>query len=122
MTNISITKPQALRALREAVALKGADFTYEMVNRGCVYTENGQPSCIVGHALASLGVPIETLELIDNVDREYTDSDMVSAYEDVLKPNGIRIGPKALEVLREAQEQQDAGLTWGYALEQAEAV
>lgn len=121
MTTISITKPKALAALREAVAAKGADYVYPKPNNDCVYTYQGQPSCIVGHVLASVGVPLETIQEMDSA-YDIQNTDIVSAYHHTLLPAGVKIGPKALEALVRAQNAQDTRYSWGEALRAAETV
>ncbi len=60
-----VTLDDALDALRKAVAEKGEDYIYGSENKHCLYAEfvNGEPTprCIVGYALAYLGVPLSYL-------------------------------------------------------------
>lgn len=64
------TDEEALEALRQAVRLRGRDYLAPGANTtgyagpsSCKYwnTEKNEPSCLVGNALAILGVDRETL-------------------------------------------------------------
>ncbi len=110
MTDI-ITYESALEALKAVVAEKGEDYVYAWVDRNCLYTHNGKPSCGVGHVLHRLGVDIERFEgttmnaqTFDRVAYNLNDFSVT------------KITQSAIDLLREFQLQQDDGRTWGEAL------
>lgn len=110
----TITKNKALDAMRKAVESESPDFIYgsRYVN-GCFYVSRGEPACIVGRALHSLGVPIETLSAMDvGMDGTITHPDTVQ----VLRDAGFLPTESALVVMRTAQMEQDAGSSWGEAM------
>src|SRR5699024_11860311 len=55
----NLTVGEFLHALRQLVAEKGASYVYPESEKrsdgACSYWHNGQPSCIIGHALDALG-------------------------------------------------------------------
>lgn len=106
---IEFTAEAVTKALEESVAEKGADYVYiaPVIVGGihsCLYAIDGQPSCLIGHALYRLGVSIQTLESIGaipigSIAREF--------------------GPmenKLVLALSSAQSSQDHGETWGDVL------
>lgn len=110
----TITENKALDAMRKAVESESPDFIYNSryVN-GCFYVSRGEPACIVGRALHSIGVPIETLSAMDvGMDGTITHPGTV----EVLKDAGFLPTTAALAVMRRAQAVQDAGGTWGEAM------
>lgn len=111
----------AIGLLRLVVFEKGADHTYSRVPGSfgpvCVNFYDGEPSCIVGHVLANLGVSAEKaaeMEVSHNVS-------VVNVARN-LKRCGYEweIGEDAVDLLEEAQTLQDNGHTWGEALANAE--
>lgn len=98
---------EAQKRITEAVAGR-EDYVYPRVADGagsCVYFQDGQPSCLVGHALAAelreLGVPSKYLNDLG-----------IEADEFV----GSVITRDAATYLGSVQEAQDSGKTWGEAL------
>lgn len=93
--------------VREVVAER-PDFVYEP-GAGCVYVHNGQPSCLLGHALWRLGLITADLSPMTN-------------------GLGITAGIPGLESLDQselnwldlAQGEQDLGSDWAHALVVAE--
>lgn len=115
----------AIRSLREVVFEKGPDYVYRRVEAygfqgACVnFTEDGEPSCIVGHVFGLLGLTGEkalevgvastaiasvSCELLNRSDFEWTFTD------------------GAIRILAVAQDYQDTGSSWGEALEACENV
>lgn len=93
------------------VAQEQPDHVYERSEAGkCNYERNGQPSCIVGHAMHRLGVSVFDL-------REF-DATGDSAVEDIIGmnpdmfDNDDKLG---MELLIEAQNRQDQEVPWGLA-------
>lgn len=106
---IEFTAEAVTKALEESVAEKGADYVYiapviEWEMQTCLYAIDGQPSCLIGHALYRLGVPIQKLEEIGAITIE-TIAHTFGPMED-----------KLVIALNQAQLSQDGGETWGKAL------
>lgn len=118
---IQITYDTALAALKAAVEEKGADYKYEPPladddgDDVCVYVHNGAPSCLVGHALHSLGVSLSDLSThgdrrLNNVHRLLIE----------LADRGIAVSSAVTEHLfSTVQGAQDSGIPWGEALSTA---
>ena len=105
----TLTTGEFLHALRQVVAEKGESYTYPESERDawdvCRYWHNGQPSCIIGHALDALGVVVPpSLEGMsaNSIFREWRAKDPVT------------------RAALAAQRAQDRGATWGEALSAAE--
>jgi hypothetical protein len=94
-----------------------ADYRYRPVKVGgeayCAYFNGrGAPSCIIGHVFAYKGLTKA------NVGRLNTENGVVS-----LTWSGfLSVDDQTEEILKEAQNAQDAGKTWGEALAAAERV
>lgn len=96
------------RLMETAVNMKGPDYVYRVPDdRGaCVYINDGQPSCLVGHVLVAAGVPVERLEVWED-----------TAAREVVGHLGPDDWDYDLgEALNRAQETQDSGAPWGEAL------
>lgn len=142
MANIVIEKEQAIELLNRAVEEKGADYVYPRGGLGensgddkvCAYERNGAPSCIVGHVFSYLGVPVETLAVLDQQSLSavtdltrsvptWIDDEEVHGVPKGEVPlsvlAGIQIDPDALGILRRAQADQDGGIPWGKAVQYA---
>jgi hypothetical protein len=108
----------ALDLLAWAVDDRGEDFTFTPVadpnhqHRGYVYAFDGQPHCIVGHALARARVDVAELE-------QMRDKHLRDLYRDGRLPVTLSLG--ALIALDAAQRSQARGRTWGAALDDATA-
>lgn len=109
MTKTKITGKQAIKALKKAVELKGEDYVYPESKRGlegeCLYQAEGEPLCIVGVALDSLGVDLKG--------RTNLGVRLINTYW-----KGVKLTPKAQEIFAKAQQIQDENGTWGDALHQ----
>lgn len=119
-----ITAEKALSLLEDAVALKGRDYVYpvieEMWDAGCHYTRDGEPSCGVGYALHSAGVSIEHLAILDNHDDSAIDGEDIrytlrNEFDFVLTD-------EAIEVFSAFQRFQDMKRSWGESLDEAKRV
>lgn len=125
MTTKEIGIHEAVSLLSEAVNIKGEDYVDPSSTNpgglGCVNATKDKDgtycaSCIVGHALASAGVPLKFLYdytggAISTVKQWRCDGD-----GSVVITNGAAI------VFRAAQGVQDDGGTWGQALKHADIV
>jgi hypothetical protein len=114
-----LTGEAAVMMLRKVVFEKGADFVYPQAQMGqsCVnFTDDGNPSCIVGHVLADLG-----LTYFQAMEAKIVDSGVFivsHALDGMNFPWEISV--PARKVLATAQNFQDAGYTWGDSLAKAE--
>lgn len=118
---IAITGDDVRTHLSAIVEEVGSKYIYESVlndmgGKDCRYVNNGAPSCLVGHFLHRMGVPVESLKLGDR------GSGMSVPYLlDELHERGEigELSPGVLDALVGAQIQQDGGVTWGIALDEA---
>lgn len=127
----TIDRPEALDLLRRAVAKKGSDYIYTtpsgvMAGAGatCSYFDDGEPGCIVGHALAEVGIKAEDLEHeVDGEEVFYNEGlsienpELIAHLRDVCN---LTITPAAQRSLLRAQSCQDRGMSWGRSLNFAE--
>lgn len=81
----------------------------------CYYVRNGCGSCIVGRALANLGVPIERLEEADS-----RNGSGVRASTLLTELTGKSL--VAARWVQYVQDRQDKGVAWREAVAQADAV
>lgn len=114
---------EALRLLKEAMAVQGEDFVYNPDGGGCFYSPpSSMPSsspksrtgCIVGEALKLAGVDVGKLVRDRSIDDPGQDV--------LLRGQGFAVPRDALLVLGAAQHVQDNGGTWGEAVAEAEDV
>lgn len=102
-----ITVADIVRATRE-VAAERPDFVYvsPLLSGYCVYTHNGEPSCLFGHALLRLGLPMSCLEeLSTNV-----------AIATACRQLNIPLTDGEARSLADVQHAQDNGVPWGEAI------
>lgn len=112
MTKRPITVRRVKNAMEKAVREKGRNYVYVRGESGwCEYVRDGAPSCLVGHALFYLGIPLSRLQEVEG-DVPGVDggpmADLLNEYE---VPEEVR------GALNYAQSQQDAGRSWGTALD-----
>lgn len=120
-----IDEHKAIALLREVV--KGNEFhVYVQAPSGdgadddetvCRYQYAGQPSCVVGKALALAGASVDILEWLD--DGGNGANGALSAIQ--LSDHMECVTSTAAILFNEAQVRQDNGETWGEALQYAEA-
>lgn len=122
------TKDDVLKTLKEVVKGK-EDYIYKRPERrakhggnACFYTTpEGAPSCIVGYVIARLDP--ELLQEIKGYEDRNRQSFPFSPYTKVARNplNKVKaeFEPDAIILLQRAQTEQDAGNTWGEALEYA---
>lgn len=106
-------------ALEKAVAERGADWVYPADWKGsgdpdyassgptCQYVWGDQPGCIIGYTLHELGTELAELRKFE----------FSGAYQ-VVSIALPEVSQRVLLAAMEAQMQQDAGKTWGEALEE----
>ena len=115
MNREPMTVDEALKLLEAVVADFGEDHVYQrhsLAEGGatCRHIHNGEPDCLVGHVLIRSGrFTAEELSDIQTV--------RLAAFT---YPG--RLVDEATHVLVAAQSTQDAGCTWGVALERARRV
>ena len=107
--------------LDELVKEFGEDYVYPgSASKSCYYTQNGEPSCLVGQVLFRLGASIEMLDLYDSYGSvselvQYdTDADSAFGATDVEYADFA-----VIELLQYAQEFQDGGYAWSEAVKRA---
>ena len=101
-----------------SIAEKNPDFVYERPdpNGWCRYVYDGKPSCIVGHALANLGVELEFLQHLDTaIDGGVGALEALQTYDEFEIDDN-----QAADLISLVQNLQDSGVPWGQAVEQAE--
>lgn len=132
---IGIDAARAYELLQAVVRNAGENYTDPSyaARRTCVYQRDGKPSCIVGHALVLADVSLSGLQYMDAQRNEGSMCEKKcgscdfcvsgsSAIRDVVLPKGLQITSDARAVLGSAQSLQDAGRTWGEALQAAQKV
>jgi len=113
---MKLTREAVTAAIEKVVAEKGADYVYDREHGGCTYSEQTPegvvPSCIVGHVIAKMDP-----ELFQRV-AEYESETGGFWWTGVdIRIPGIEQDSAVKYALREAQDAQDDGDTWGEALE-----
>lgn len=130
------SKENVIAALERAVALKGADYVYDAGNAStgeCAYTTpDGKPSCIVGYVIADLQP--ELLPVFGAAERWESETNEDSGETEFYPADVFAISSAAnyvpewkpedgvVSILLTAQTRQDAGQSWGDALEAAKKV
>lgn len=120
MTNV-LTGEGALGVLRLVVFEKGNGYVYPRAEDEvdtCRNFKDGQPSCIVGHVFARLGVTYELAVAAAM-------NGSMGAYSSIRNLGSYgwtdwTFSPEAQNALTSAQSWQDRGSTWGEALAAAE--
>ncbi len=126
---ITITKDKAIELLKQAVEEKGRDHTVIY----CAYQIEGEPSCIVGNALARV-MPTESFLAAFADEAEFAtaaaiypenvNTSVIRSLGAYLSDFGVLIEPEAIEVFNDAQIVQDSRAydsptdsSWGAALD-----
>lgn len=124
---ITINAENALTLLAAVVAEKGEEYRYPGADDGnCSYTNaDGTPSCIVGHVLKKLHVPLDKVRAFEwDEDGSIRESTAVSGILGEWGPYADSVSAKAdhnaVIILQAAQSKQDDGSTWGEALAYAQ--
>ncbi len=106
------TYSYALDLLEQAVATRGPDYVYEIVdvNLGCVYFQDGVPRCLIGVVLQLAGYSDKFLSNLPQT------KPILSLVEMGFLPS---ISVKCAGLLRVAQAIQDQHQSWGGALSAA---
>lgn len=94
------------------VAAANPDFVYEPPDdEGCVYVRDGEPSCLIGHALWRLGYIDAELER----HREGPNHNWDGA-PDLLDHLGLHLDDSESEWVAVVQSRQDDGQPWGHTV------
>lgn len=96
------------RLLHRAVKEKGADHVPGPGAR-CIYFEQGEPRCIVGHVFTYRGLREEALVAVNELDVVHVNQEV----------DEIKLDHESRIALAIAQRLQDAGVPWGTAAEAA---
>ena len=107
-----VTRDAFVKAIEEAVEKEGADKCFPRNDEGCRYfDEDGKPVCIVGHALAIMGMEPFDVGASANSQRFYALADENHFTHSVDVEDQCLI-----DAIDAAQREQDDGATWGHAL------
>jgi len=122
----SYNAAETIALLHKVVESKGSDYFYPEYydsGLGCYYAKDGEPSCIVGHVLFELGVPVSAMTYSEDETEpsgNLSSGTVSTLFETLNGEYGIYFTPAARHALSAAQATQDARFTWGEALAQAE--
>lgn len=98
-----------IQAMRDVVDERGPDFVYpdewQRDEAGCRYVYDGRPACVIGAALARMGVPLDVLSFREGMDARH-----------VIRHIGLAFSDRVVAAADEAQAFQDAGAPWGQVL------
>lgn len=86
----------------------------------CRYADGDEPSCLIGHALHRLGVPVETLQKFDSINLQA--GEVVLFLRDIFEGWLDNANSSSVEIdyLEYLQAWQDAGDPWAVAVEKAQ--
>lgn len=113
---IELTYTTAVEILDGLVEEFGSDYVYTKSEFGkCDYVRDGEPSCIVGHVLVKVGVPIERLRQADTAcfGGGIGAGKLLIELED---EGTLKYDSYARVLLRQAQDAQDDSIEWGEAV------
>lgn len=102
----------------QKVAQERPDYVYDKLE-SCSYTDDGKPSCIVGHGMSRLGVPMEVMEMLD--DGGGSGGTYVAGVPEVAPEWFDADSAEALRSLGVTQQLQDEGESWGKAVAEAKS-
>ena len=112
----AVIKVSDLWAEVKRVAAEQPDYVYDKPDGNCSYEVGGKPSCLVGHAMFRLGMP---LDLIRRCDRAGAIGHVLDEFGGEFDESGDDKGVYRT-LLVWAQGGQDSGLPWGEAVSEAE--
>lgn len=108
-----MTTDEALALLREIVSERPDGYRYEKPGQRCVYLHDGEPSCLIGHFFARLGVSTETLAALD----ADLDGDGLDAGAAAMQ---LGFSTPVADLLNNVQARQDQKYTWTEAVDRGE--
>ena len=98
------------------VAAEQPDYVYERPADGCAYEVDGKPSCLVGHAMFRLGMPLDLIRRCNSEGPiEYVLDEFCGEFEE----SGDD-GRAYRTLLGLTQGAQDSGKPWGKAVSESE--
>ena len=98
------------------VAAEHPDYVYERPADGCVYEVDGKPSCLVGHAMFRLGMPLDLIRRCDSAGAiEHVLDEVCGEFDESGDDERVY-----RTLLGWAQGAQDSGKPWGEAVSEAE--
>lgn len=119
---IRITFERTNELLDEIVAEFGEDYVYKQGDHGCIYSYNGQPSCLVGQVLHRYGVDLSETDYSDNGEFGPERGKWVGMFAPALlrsleeRGDIAPVGMMTEELLSKVQTRQDGGDSWGDAV------
>lgn len=100
--------PQAKAMVKEILAA-APETKFRVVEDNCVYfDESGNPSCVIGHVFAKIGITPDQVSPADN-------TTILNCLYHVC---GEKITTPTMEWLQDIQSHQDCGISWGEILEE----
>lgn len=122
MSKYEFTHEQVVDALHRVVEEFGPNTVYK---KGpdealCLYAREGDHGCIVGEALAVLGVPREDLLALTRNGGTGSRAKISLGARHALPELGVVVSRETTSLLIDAQSNQDKGTPWGRAVELAE--
>ena len=100
------------------VAAAAPDYVYEKPADGCAYEVDGKPSCLVGHAMFRLGMPLDLIRRCDSVGAiGHVLDELRGEFDESGDDKGVY-----RTLLEWTQCAQDSGKPWGEAVSEAEEV
>lgn len=115
--NVHIDFDEALTLLDNAVKDRGENYIYKRIvpHARCAYFHGEEPGCIVGYVLAQKGLTAEDLTGLTRGGYERMTTGVADLFDDGL----IEGSQKTLDLLEMAQQKQDDGWAWGFAVRYA---
>ena len=95
-------------------------YTYQVNLGWCAYANLGKPSCIVGHLLVQLGVPVEIMDAsIEGA--PMADGIIIKHWDRLAQDYNLHFTEAAREFLYIIQVHQDDQVSWGESFKAASA-
>lgn len=122
MSKYEFTHEQVVDALHKVVEEFGPNTVYKMGpdEALCLYAREGDHGCIVGEALAVLGVPRDELLALTRIRCAGSREKISVGARSALVELGVLVPPETENLLINVQSRQDRGAPWGRAVEMAE--
>lgn len=111
---MTYTNEQINAALNKALDEKGEDYVYPQADGNCVYSLEGEPSCIVGHVLHTLDP--EMFKRVAEFERDYDQNGGDTSFGVVVTGLGLPFETEQRRALQNVQSSQDSGHTWEHAV------
>ena len=112
----AVIKVSDLWAEVKKVAAEQPDYVYEKPADGCAYEVDGKPSCLVGHAMFRLGMPLDLIRRCDSEGPiEHVLDEVCGEFDESGDDRGVY-----RTLLGWTQGAQDSGKPWGEAVSESE--